>query len=302
MSYTQLRQTLAESLITAYQVSEDDIASILPENESDFKENDFKTNFLNLDKARIQTINQKGKEKFEQGYSKAKKEERVAYESEIKEHFNIDDENLIGLDLVKKVVELNAKTTKVDASKLSEDELKSHPSVIKMLNDKDKVFKEQEKLLKTEYDNKINAFNRERTFNSVSKRALAYLDEMNPVLSTDPTRASNQKNILLKELEQYDYQDSEEDFIPLKDGKRLENEHGHGISFKQLVQNKAGLYFDFKQAEPRNTPPAGGEEGGTTNVKVPKTEQEYAKIMTDRTIPLAERAKIKEAWNKQAAS
>src|SRR5690606_4041483 len=108
MSYTKLRQTLADSLATAYQLPEDDIATILPEKEEDFKEADFKSKFLDLDKDRIQTINQKGKEKFEQGYNKAKKEERINFEKEIREQFNIEDDDLIGIDLVKKVAEINA--------------------------------------------------------------------------------------------------------------------------------------------------------------------------------------------------
>src|SRR5690606_7277702 len=147
MSYKKLRQTLAAVLGTAYQVPEDDIANILPEDEASFKENDFSTKFLELDKNRIQTIKQTGKDKFEQGYSKAKKEERAAFEKEIREQFNIEDEAVIGIDLVNKVIELNASKSKGDASKLTEDEIKSHPAVIKLLNDKDKAFKAQEKTL-----------------------------------------------------------------------------------------------------------------------------------------------------------
>lgn len=301
MSYTKLRQTLADVLETAYQVPEDDIATLLPEDEASFKENEFKSSFLDLDKTRIQTIKQTGKDKFEQGYSKAKKEERAAFEKEIKEQFSIDDDSLMGIDLVKKVAEINAKTTKADASKLTEDEIKTHPSVIKMLNDRDKAFKDQEKALKEDYDTKISQFSKKEVFTKVSKTALSILDEMNPVLSTDPIKANNQKNWLLKELEGLDFQESDNDFIPLKEGKRLENDHGHGVSLKQFVQDKAKGLYDFKQADPRENPdPADGGGGGAG--KAPKTEAEYAKMVTDTNIPLAERIKIKEDWNKQPAS
>lgn len=300
MSYTILRKTLADSLETAYQLPEDDIATLLPEDESNFNEAEFKARFLDLDKKRIQDINQKGKDKFEQGYSKAKKEVLKTFEEEIKEQFNIDEDDLIGIDLVKKVAELNAKTVKADLSKLEAEDVVKHPAVIKLLNDKDKAFKEQEKLLKEDYESKISQFSKKELFGKVSKKALSYLDEMNPVLSSDPTKAANQKNWLLRELEGLDFQESEDDFIPLKEGNRLEDGHGHGINLKQYVQNTAKTLYDFKQADDRRNPPPG--DGSSSHVGVPKSEAEYAKIMTDRTIPLEDRERIKEAYNKQAAS
>lgn len=298
MSYTKLRQTLAASLATAYQLPEDDIATILPEKEEDFKEEDFTTKFLDLDKERIQTINQKGKEKFEQGYSKAKKEERINFEKEIKEHFNIEDsEDLIGIDLVKKVAELNAGKSKSDPTKLTEDELKSHPLVIKMLSDKEKTFKETEKKLKDEFDLQMKTINKKEVFNKASKKALAILDSMNPVLSADPVKAQNQRNILIKEIEGFEYQEEGDDFIPLKDGKRVENDHGHGVTFESLVKDKAQIYFDFKKADDRSNPPADPGGQGSKNPMKPTNEQEYAKVMTDKSIPLEDRLKIKEEWN-----
>lgn len=306
MSYTDLKNKLAEVLETAYQVPKDDIAALLPEKEEEFKADDFKSKFLDLDKDRIQAINQKGKDKFEQGYKKATGEILSNFEKEIKQEFNIDDDDLQGLDLVKKTVELSAKTQKADVSKLTEDELKVHPAVIKILNEKDKNFKEQEKKLKEDFDTKLDAFNKKERFNKVSKKALSILDGMNPILSTDPTRAANQKSILLKELEKYDYQEENDDFTPLVEGKRLENEHGHGINFEQMVKSEASKYFDFKKADDRDTPPPGGDGGsggGSGGSLNPKTEAEYAKILSDRSISIEDRQKVKEAWqNKQAAS
>src|SRR5690606_34812449 len=137
-----------------------------------------------------------------------------------------------------------------------------------------------------DYESKISQFSRKELFGKVSKKALNYLDEMNPVLSSDPTKAANQKNWLLKELEGLDFQESDDDFIPLKEGNRLEDGHGHGINLKQYVQNTAKTLYDFKQADDRDNPPPGGDN--PTHVGIPKTEAEYAKIMTDRSIPLEE--------------
>ncbi len=301
MSYTKLRQQLAEGLKTAYKISEDDIATILPEKEEDFKEGEFLTSFLEQDKNRVEAINQKGKDKFEQGYSKGKKEVLSSFETEIKEHFNIDDDDLIGIDLVKKVVESNSQKSKSDPTKLTEEELKSHPSVIKMLSEKEKTWKEEKKQLEEGFAEKLGQFNKEKVFNTVSKRALTFFEAMNPVLSADPVKAQNQKNILLEQIKGFEFQEDGDDFIPLKDGKRIEDQHGHGISFESLVKDTAKQWFDFKQADDRSNPnPPGG--GGTGSGHKPKTVEEYSKMVTNRDIPLEERQKIKEEWNKQAAS
>lgn len=288
---------MAEVLVTAYNAPEDDIAVIIPEDETAFAEGEFKSKFLELDKERISTINQKGKEKFEQGYSKAKKEERANFENEIKEEFGIDDDDLIGIDLVKKVAEKSSKNGKGNIKDLTEDELKTHPGVIKILTEKDKAFKDQEKKIKDDYDQKLATYDREKLIGRVSKKALAILDGLNPVLSEDPVKATNQKSIMLRDIEGHDYQEEGDSFIPLKDGKRLENGHGHGINFDQFVKEIAEKYYDFKQADPRQTPSPGGGGGGGGPQNMPKTEADYAKMMTDVTIPLADRKKIQEAWN-----
>ncbi len=299
MSYTHLKKTLAEVLETAYQVPEEDIAELLPEQEEEFKADAFKNKFLELDKERIQTINQKGKDKFDQGYNKATKEALTGFEQKVKEEFSIEDDDIQGLDLIKKIVESSSKTSKADVSKLTEDELKSHPAVIKILNDKDKTWKEKEQELQEEYDTKISTFQKKERFGKVSKKALQILDSMNPVLSSDPNRAANQKNILIEKLQQFDYQEENDSFTPLKDGKRLENDHGHGIGFEQMVKDTATKYFDFKKADDRDNPPPGGDGGSGGSSRTPKNEAEYAKIMSDRSIPIEERKEIRDAWSKQ---
>lgn len=303
MSYAKLRQTLAEGLGTAYKIPEDDIANILPENEEDFKSESFLESFLDFDKSRVETIGQKGKDKFEQGYSKAKKEVLTSYEKDIRDAFNIDEDDLVGIDLVKRVVEINSKKNKGDASKLTAEELKSHPAVINLLTEREKAFKTEKEQLEQQYDTKIKEFGRKELFGKVSSRALSILDELNPVLSEDPTRAKNQRNFLIREIEALDYQTSDDGgFIPLKDGKRLEDAHGHGITFDEFVKNKAKGLYDFKQAPDRDTPPAGGGQGGGGGAQKFKSEAEYAKYLSDSSIPLEDRKKAQEEWKKQAAS
>lgn len=297
MSYTALRQTLVDTLRTTNQLEEDDIATFLPEKEDEFKESDFKEKFLELDRSRIETIKERGSDKFEQGIKKGTKKALDSLEKDIRDEFGIDDDELRGLDLVKKVAELNSKKSKADPSKLSADELKSHPEIIKLLNEKEKSFKTREQELKEDFDKQLNGFKKEQTFGNVSKKALAIFESMNPVLSKDPEKAANQKNILLNDLKGINFQEDGDQFIPLDaDGKRMEDPHGNGINFEKLVKSRAEKYYDFQKADPRDTPPAGGSDGGDGGSRVPKNEQEYAKMVTDKTIPLEERQQIRKDW------
>ena len=302
MSYTKLRETLAEGLETAYKIPGDDIANILPENEADFNSDNFKTFFLDKDKERVETLGLKGKDKFEQGYSKAKKETLAGFEKEVKEAFGIDDDDLIGIDLVKKVVELNSKKISSDPSKLTDEQLHKHPSVIALLSKKEQDFIKRETELKTTFEDYKKTFERKETFNDVSKKALSIFNSMNPILSEDANKAENQRKDFIAKLQGYDFQKDGENYIPLKEGKRLEDAHGHGVSFDAFVKNNANLYYDFKKADDRSTPPAGGGSGGGGGTQKFKTEQEYAKYVTDSSIPREDRVKAQEEWSKQVES
>lgn len=301
MSYTNLKNAVAGILATAYQTPADVIAELLPDSEEEFDGSKLEASVLELDKNRIQSSKDHGKKRFDEGYNKAKGETLNAYEEKIREEFGVADEELKGVDLIRKVVETGSSSTTKPPKDLSEDELKTLPAVLKLLSEKEKSFSEREKEIKTEYETKIAQLGKERVFNEVSKKALTILDSMNPVLSTDPVKAQNQKNILLRELQEFEFEEIDGEFIPKKDGKRYENDHGHGVTFETLVKDKAGSYFDFKQADQRDAPPAGQGSGAGGGIKIPKSESEYAKLMTDTSIPVEERVKIKEAFHAKSA-
>ena len=302
MSYTDLKNAVAGILGTAYQAPADAIAELLPDSEEEFDGEKLKASVLELDKKRIQSSKDYGKTRFDEGYKKATREILNAYEEKIREEFGVSDEELKGIDLIRKVVEIGTSNTKKDPKDLSEDELKTLPAVLRLLAEKEKSFSEREKEIKTEYEAKIAQFEKERVFNEVSKKALSILDSLNPVLSTDPVKAQNQKNILLRELQSFDFQEVDGEIVPMKDGKRYENDHGHGVSLEALVKETAGNYFDFKQADQRDAPPAGQGSGVGGGIKIPKTEAEYVKVMTDTSIPIEQRLKIKEAFHAQTGN
>ncbi len=283
MSYAILRSSLAGVLATAYNVQEDELQTILPTDETVFDAEAFRTAVLEKDTAKVA----RGKEKFEQGYSKAKAEVLAGFEAELRSKFEIA-EDLRGVDLVAKIAEEQAK------SNPSYENVTTHPDVIKLLNDKESAFKKSLDDLKGEYEEKEKTFQKERVFEKVSTNAFTILDSLKPILSNDAQRANNQKRILLQELKGYDFQENQGVITVLKDGKRLENEHGHGVTFEQLVKEKAEAYFDFQASDKRETPAGGGS--GQEHISIPKNEVEYAKVMSDRSIPIEDRRKIQNEY------
>ncbi|WP_162816999.1 hypothetical protein [Myroides odoratimimus] len=286
MSYTILRNSLVGVLATTYNMQEEELSKILPVEESAFVADTFKNVVLEKDAAKVSH----GKEKFEQGYSKAKSEVLNGLETELKSKHKVE-EDLKGVELINHIIH------KVSSAEPKIENVSTHPEVLKLLAEKETSFKKQIEEVKLEYSQKEQQYQKERTFENVSKKALNVLDSLKPVLSTDSNKATNQKNILLNQLKEYDFQDNNGELIVLKDGKRHENQHGHGISFEELVKEKASMFFDFQQAEPRKTPDGG--DPGASGVKLPKNDDEYAALMTDRNISFEDRMKIKEQYEAQ---
>ena len=104
----------------------------------------------------------------------------------------------------------------------------------------------------------------------------------------------------MNKLKGYEYDLQGDKIIVLKDGKVVEDGHGNRVPFEKLVKQEAERYYDFHVADPRQAP---ANKNGTPPAKtfdfdVPKTEQQYAEMISDSKRPVDERMAIKEAWNK----
>lgn len=231
-------------------------------------------------------------------------------EKALKEKFAVDSDKT-GQELIDDIVEQANKKTSSKGDKITEDDVKKHAAFLRMETE----YKNQLKKVKDESDAAINKLkadqSRKEVFSNVSKKAMEIFDEMNPVLSDDPKKAAAQRQILLRELEGYDYEEIEGKLVVSKEGKRIENEFKHAIDFEQLVKEKAEAFFDFKKATDRRAPNsgAGGGSGSDGSDKdkskhiykgnLPKTEAEYQKMMDDDNIPIKDRMAINDHWAKQ---
>lgn len=273
------------------------IAEILNSDEEALNEKDALNLFAEADKARVKELRTKY---FDEGHKKGKGEALTPFEKQLRETYQIN-EDLQGMELIQAAIEANSKKSDKaldeDAIKRSKPYIQLQDTLKKSLEDKDKEW--QEKL-----DAQVKGYQKERTFASVSDKALALFEALNPILSEDPVKASKQKQILINELKAYDFEDQEGKLIVLKDGKVVEDEHGHRVEFDALVKKTAADYFDFKAAsQNRDTPNGGGKsdppKGGNGTKYTgswPKNEEEYIAVIGNDAVPLAERLALKESW------
>ena len=79
----------------------------------------------------------------------------------------------------------------------------------------------------------------------------------------------------------------------------MEDGHGHSRDFNEIVESIAGIYFEFEENN-------GGANAGNNNdkdktkpdIKNVKSESDATKIALDKTIPLADRLKALEDYEK----
>lgn len=209
-------------------------------------------------------------------------------EKEIKEKYSLDSE-LIGVELVDAVV-----LSKVEeATKGVSKDITKHPEMLKARAEWEKEQKARDKAWQEKLDAKDTEFNKSKLSEKIRAKAISYLDEFKPILPGDSNKAATWKNTFLNEVLASEFQESEDDFIPLdKEGKPLTNAHGYGRTFKEFVKDIADRYFEYPKADPRSSS-ANKNEGGTNgSFAMPKTVEEYEKRLKDPNITPKERIEI----------
>lgn len=291
----KLKLILAGLLTTVYKMSDEQVAALVEKADGeDFDVQAELGTLLDADKSRINSLKT---DSFNDGHKKGKSESLKDLEKQVRAEFDISDESIKGLDLIK---EVHAKDREAGKKGLTDDDVKKHQAYIALQKKLDDAQKEVETKVTTAVQEAETKFNRERVLQSAKSKALEVFEGLNPVLPSDPQRAAKQKEMFLREIEAYEFDTAEDkSLIVKKDGKALADDHGNLVDFDSLVKNTASSLFDFKQSKDR------GSEGNKTTasgtVRVPKTEDEYTKIVMDSSIPTAERQAIKEAWNAKQA-
>lgn len=273
-----IQDLLLKYIAKQYGISEEQAADlVLEKTEEDGEEkfslkNDAFDLLLSKDKERIKTVKESSVDKteiFNEAFNKAKVDVMSKAEKKIAKQYGVEQAKFD--ELIKNII-----TQKVsEASKSSEitdDKIKVHPLYL----DLEKRMNGKLEELTTQYDQKIQDIETSQkqkdVFRTVSDKILSYFDGLNPILSSDAAKASNQRLDFVKKFSDYSWQEQENgDPIAIKDGRRLEDGHGNVVSLKSLTENVASQFYDFKVQKDKQGP--GNRNEG--KVIVPTSEEEY---------------------------
>lgn len=239
-----------------------------------------------------------GKTQFDNGYKAGQKEALTALEKTIRKEFSTDSQAQ-GVDLIRHVVQQAAQK---GGKQMDADAVKGHELYVTL----ERQAAEQAQALRDEYEARIaelqTGYERKERFGKVQEKIVEFFDGLKPVLPSNPSAAANVRREFLSRFADFDYELTEDgQVIVKKDGKRVENRHGHAVSLADLVKQEAELRFDFAKADPRGSagnngnPPAGGESG-SGDWKAPKDRNEYLARLYDNKTTHEERLKLHD-WS-----
>jgi len=283
----EIKEFLTGVLSKTLSMDENGVASLFNE-DGTIKDESLQA-VLDLDVKRIAGLKPDTKKLFDDGYKKAASEVLTKRDKELQEKFGIKSDKL-GIELVNEII---AEKVKSSGAELNDESVKKHPLYIATV---DKLTKDKEDAIASE-SSKLTTFQtelkRKETFNNVANKAMSYFNSLKPILSSDASKAENQRALLTEKLSGYEYDIQGDKIIVLKDGKVLEDDHGNRIPFEKVVKQTAESYYDFHVTDPKSAPANGKQTPNGTSVKstleAPKSHQHFIETIGNSKIPAAER-------------
>lgn len=254
---------------------------------------------LELDVNRVAEIKKSvDLDKFKEGYAKAKKEERSAFEKEVKDKFNFSGD-ATGVSLIESIIAAN-KPAGSGSKEITEDDVKKHKSYQDLLDS----MNQKVNTITTEWETKYNDLQKQHAktgiVSSVKTKALGILDSMKPVLPKNAAAATNLKNIFSGVFDSFDYEEQDGRTLIMKDGKLLEDAHGNRVELEDLIKSTAQSYFDFQENNGGSNGANGGNggngaaggAGGSSSIATPKTLAELTAIVENPDISAADKERL----------
>lgn len=236
---------------------------------------DYADIILEADKARVEKFKTDRTDSYNKGVKETEKKLKTFAEDEFKEvtgytgtEPTFKEKFIAWQETEKKKWQKNIE--------INEDQVKKHPAYIAL--ESERVPKTEYDKIKSEYDDYKTSEERNRIMGMVTISAWDLVAAKSPIIEKNETVAANRRRDFLSKLSAYDYElQSNGDPIVIKDGKRLENEHGNLITFKTFVSDLSDLYFEFRAQDEvgnaGNKPPAGSDVIVITDK--PTTAAEY---------------------------
>lgn len=221
----------------------------------EFKE-DALQSLLDLDAQRVQGLKPDTKTIFDNGHKKGLKEGAERLEKALRDRFGIEDASATGDDLLELV----------QAAQGAGDQKPVDVKTSKEYRDLERQLRAEVKRLQDEKEAEINGlklqWQKEQTWQQAKAQIRETLTALNPVLPEDQAKADRMLALFMREFSDLEFQpDEKEGFIPVREGSRLEDSHGYGITLADLVKAKAEEVFDFREQAPagsagnKNKPP-----------------------------------------------
>lgn len=281
-------------------IAEGKIAELYKEGENELTEDELISKILKLDVDRVKVIkDENGREKFQEGFKKDKKDIFEKFENELKEKFNIESSNM-GIDLVNEILVKNS----TPGTDVTEDAIRKSKLYLDLeansrteVNKLKEVHQEEVKQIKSNYEG-------EKVLSSVNKKAMGILKGLNPILPANETIANNQINAFLDNFKEYNFELQEDRIVVLdKDKKVVADEHGNTRNFDDIVKERASNFWEFTANNGGSgSGNAGqGQQGGSggSSIKVPTNMKELTDLMNDSSIDGNEKLKIAEEFEKK---
>ncbi len=248
---------------------------------------------LALDAERVQKIKPDTKQYFDNGYKKAQSEVMERVEKSLRERFNVDtDKQLTGDALLDAInAAMATEGTKPDKIKTSAEYLALEREMRKQIED-----------LRSQHTAEIENIRleakREQTWAQVSGKIRELVRKHNGLNQDAIT--DGMVDLLAAQFREYDYQIDGEDFLPLKEGNRVEDAHGHARRLAELVKERAEALLPRIAQQPAGS--AGNANGANkpaVSVKF-ESEAEYMKALNLESDP-NKRIEMAKSWEAQQA-
>lgn len=302
---------LSGLLSTAYQKDEKAVTEALKDSEGSYKDDAIDI-VKSWDADRIKSVKGDVDAFGLKRYGEGKAESLGKLEKGLREKFGYEDQTKRGQELVEDLIALQLKA----ASTTDEAKIKASKEYRAIESELVKERAETEKKLANKEVEIMARYQGEQDTRTVLDEAAAIFDAWQPVLPEDTAKAANQRRIFLEQLRSFKFKvtqgDGKTDILPMKpDGTgRLEDDHGHPITLRQLVESRAGQLFDKRASDDRTTAPdpnkigSSGSGGGSS--KYPATMTRAEKLKAEDAIMILktkeERAAAMTALKKVAIS
>ena len=270
---------------------------------------------LELDATRVQGLKTADEtlltDRFNNGYAKAKQEVFGNFENQVREQYKVSNPELKGLDLINAVVQSKVESLNVGDGNVTDNQVLKHPVYLDMT---DRLMKEKSEV-EQEWSQKFTglelSITRNKTMDVVNAEAMKVISNLNPVFSEDSNKAHNQRQLILTQIGQHDFEVQNNRIVVLdKEGKPMEDAHRVPLKFDDMVSNITTTLFDLHQQTARSS--SGGQGGGTGtgtesvntdgwnwNKVTPQSENEFMSLMS-KANSLEEKTAITNSWTSRA--